>query len=88
MSIQVSTLIYNNITYKVGDILINKSEEYIEILGFGDINGVYYKYVNRSSVLDRLSLSKVFTSIKIMSKYWRHATEKEKKESYIREIIE
>lgn len=78
----ISVLTYNNITYKVGDILKNKNNEYIRILALSKPNCVHFEYV------EIIRSSTVFTSIKLLSKYWKHITEKEKEELIIKEIIE
>lgn len=78
----ISALTYNDITYKVGDILKNRYDEYIRILGLSKPNGVHFEYI------EIIRSSTIFTSIRLLSKYWKHINEKEKEELIIKEIIE
>lgn len=81
----LSTVTYRGIVYKVGDILKNNFEEYVEILKITKPKyktfkySVEYKFKNKNTVLLSLSL---------FSDYFVHATEKEIAELNIKDIIE
>lgn len=84
----ISTVTYRGIVYKVGDILKNKFEEYVEILKIIKPYRTDYKTFKYSVEYKFINRNKVNTSFHLFTDYFVHATEKEIAELTIKDIIE